>query len=413
MKKPISPEKQCIMHIDMDAFFAAVEQNDNPLLRGRPVIIGEGARGVVSTASYEARTFGIHSAMPVWQAKKLCPQGVFLPSRMARYQEVSAQVMAELHNFSPCVEQASVDEAYLDGTGCAGLFGAPVEMAQKIQRAVFSATGLTCSVGAAPIKFLAKIASDMRKPHGIFVLSYADMLPFLASLPVRKIPGVGKKFVADLDVLGIKTCADVSRFPQDFWEKRFGKVGLVLFERAQGKDARPVQSEIAQKSESAENTFAEDTKDFAVLHAWLLQQSERVTQNLRRKNQQGRTVTLKVKFADFSSITRSKTLSEPTNCTRVLYESAVELLAAVPLKMGVRLIGVGLSNYAQDAVQHNFLCDMMPARASNPQSSPINILSEEEKRRSEKIDTVFDVVRQKFGKHALVRGQLFSPKKDK
>ncbi len=215
-----------ILHIDMDAFFASVEQLDNPELRGKPIAIGGSSdRGVVSTASYEARKFGVRSALSVVKARRLCPQLILIPGRMKRYKELSRLAMGVLQEFSPTVEQASVDEAYLDGTGLERLFGPIEEVGQRIRERMVEVTGLTCSVGAAPVRFLAKIASDMNKPDGMFIIRHNEVETFLHTLPVKKIPGVGQKAAATLERLGVRTCGDVRQKPKDHWEKRLGKQG--------------------------------------------------------------------------------------------------------------------------------------------------------------------------------------------
>ncbi|WP_267878610.1 DNA polymerase IV [Oleidesulfovibrio alaskensis] len=388
---------RCIMHIDMDAFFASVEQLDNAALRGRPVVVGGGKRGVVAAASYEARRYGIRSAMPSGQARRLCPHAVFVKGRMHRYKEISAQVMQVLHEFSPLVEQASVDEAYLDATGSARLFGPPEEMARRIRAAVREAVSLTCSVGVAPVKFLAKIASDVNKPDGLFVLQPDEVAGFLAVLPVGDIPGVGRHFAGQLQALGVRTAGDVLRYPETFWQRRFGKGGLGLFARAQGIDPRVVEPYTQAKSESAENTFEEDTDDRELLKTWLLKQAERVGRNQRRMGLSGRTVTLKVKFADFRTVTRSRTLAAPTSSTRVIYDTAAALLDEMGLPQKVRLIGVGLSHYAEG-----------PQQLALPLCSPAAVRDE----KSEQLEKTMDAVRDRFGSAAIVRGRLFGFGKD-
>ena len=298
-----------IIHIDMDAFFASVEQMDNPDLRGRPVIVGGSSdRGVVSTCSYEARTFGVHSAMPMVVARRLCPQAVIVRGRYQRYAELSHAIMSALKDFSPLVEPASVDEAYMDATGLERLFGPLEELVAGIKTRIVDVTGgLTCSVGAAPVKFLAKICSDVNKPDGVFILRQENMDAFLCALPVGRIPGVGKRTVQSLQDLGVRTVAQLRRFSPDFMERRFGKWGLALYERAQGRDSRKVETEREAKSESAECTFAEDTRDRDFLQRMLMAHAERVGSSLRRHGYRGRTITLKVKFCDFRQITRSRT----------------------------------------------------------------------------------------------------------
>lgn len=213
-------DERYILHVDMDAFFASIEQRDNPEYRNKPIIVGGQARGVVSTCSYEARRFGVRSAMPIFEAKRKCPQGIFISQRGRVYREVSKQIHEILQSYSPLVEMASVDEAYLDITGLYNLFGPPVEIAQKIQKEIHVKTnGLTCSIGIAPIKFLAKIASDENKPNGIFIITNETMPGFLSELSISKIPGVGKKFLEELKKLGIKKCADVLQLDKIFWKK--------------------------------------------------------------------------------------------------------------------------------------------------------------------------------------------------
>lgn len=376
------------MHVDMDAFFASIEQLDNPDLRGRPVIVGGGVRGVVSAASYEARKFGVHSAMPVGQARRLCPQGCFVPGRMARYKEISHQVQAALHDFSPLVEQASVDEAYLDVTGTEHLFGPVESLARQVKHAVTEATGgLTCSVGLAPVKFLAKIVSDLRKPDGLFILPPDEVSAFLHALPVAKIPGVGKTFESALSALGIRTCGDVLLRPESFWERRFGKSGLQLFARAQGIDSREVDPCVAPKSESAEVTFETDTLDDAFLRDWLFRHAERVGRSLRRQGLKARVVTLKIKYANFKQITRQLTLDEPTCATTTLFEHGCALLDGVRLEQPVRLIGLGASHFGDAPRQ---LSLFPPAH--------------DEARRL-RLDTTLDSLHDRFGKSIIHRGR--------
>ncbi len=276
--------------MDMDAFYASIEQMDHPELRGKPVIVGgSGARAVVSAASYEARAFGVRSAMPLSLALRRCPQGVRLPVRMERYREVSRQIMTVLRRYSPRVEQASVDEAYLDATGLERLFGPVDALARTIKADVAEASGgLTCSVGVAPVKFLAKIASELRKPDGLFILRPEETPPFLAELAVERIPGVGRHFLEALQGLGVRRGKDVLRYPEDFWKRRFGKAGVQLLERSRGIDPREVEPFAPPKSESAETTLAEDTRDPAVLRRWLFRHADRVGRSLRKQKLCGR-----------------------------------------------------------------------------------------------------------------------------
>lgn len=384
-------DKRWIIHLDMDAFFASVEQLDNPAYRGKPVIVGGAGRGVVSTSSYEARAFGVRSAMPMFMARKRCPHGIFVRGRMERYLEKSREVMAVLRDFSPLVEQASVDEAYIDATGLEGIFGPIESLAAAVHARVHEASGLTCSLGVAPVKFLAKITSDLKKPAGISFLYHENVAAFVRSLPIGRIPGVGKQTLAVLESLGVQHAGDMMRYPLEFWTRKLGKAGSVLYDRAQGIDPRPVDPCVEAKSESAENTFSEDTTDYTTLTRWLLEQAERVGGSLRRHNTVGRTITLKIKYADFTQITRSRTLKKPTNSTRAIYETAVSLLDEEGIRRPVRLIGVGVSQFGAQAEQLSLLPDEQG----------------EQEQREAALDTTLDQVRQKFGRGAIVRGKLF------
>ena len=379
--------ERTILHLDMDAFFASVEQRDNPELRGKPVVVGGEKRGVVAAASYEARVFGVRSAMPSAQAKRLCPHAIFVRSRFDAYGEASRQVMNVLLQRVPVVEQTSVDEAYLDASGMHRLAGSPRELAMELKQAIRQATALNASVGVAPNKFLAKIASDMDKPDGLYVLEPRDVPAFLEQLPVGKIPGVGPRAKKTLHTLGIHTAADIGRYPEDFWTERFGTFGRVLAARGRGQDDRPVESGGGAKSISGETTFDKDTADRAILETKLWGQSERVGTRLRKKGLHGRTVTLKLKYSDFTSITRSKSLPLATQSTRTIFEAAAKLLAAENLRMPVRLIGVGVGNLEKS-----------PQLSLLPQAEP------------DKLEAAVDAIRHKFGHAALVTGRGFGPK---
>jgi DNA polymerase-4 len=336
---------------------------------------------------------------------------------MGRYVEKSREVMALLERFSPLVEKASVDEAYLDATGLERVFGSAPDMARDVQAAIYEHSRLSCSIGLAPVKFLAKIASDMQKPKGLTVLSHADVPAFLERLPVGKIPGVGPQMLKSLELLGIRTAADVQRYPKSFWLERMGKAGEALFERGHGIDPRPVEPCIDPKSESAENTFAKDISDMESLSVWLLRQSERVGKNLRAQGLAGRTITLKLKHDDFSQKTRSRTLKQPTNLTRAIYDIAMELLReyreeiaglcparigehegcdplAMRLERPLRLIGVGVSHFGTSEHQLTLLPD--------PEEQGL--------RREAALDATLDALREKFGSGTVVRGKLFAGK---
>ncbi len=392
-----------IVHVDMDAFFASVEQMDNPALRGRPVMVGGGDRGVVATASYEARRFGVHSAMPAGQARRLCPQGVFVRPRFDRYKELSGKVMEVLRAHSPLVEQASIDEAYLDAEGLERVYGSLPALVCSLRCAIRTATGgLTCSVGVAPVKFLAKICSDVNKPDGVFILETGDVEAFLATLPVRKIPGVGPRMAEALGKFGIRFASDMRRYSPDFFRTRFGRPGLVLLERAMGRDPRRVEPVREAKSESAEETLAKDTRDLEQLRRILLAHAEKVGRRLRSQKLQGRTVTLKVKYADFTQITRSKTLDAPVASTQGIYGVARELLEAVSLKRAVRLLGVGVSNFGAPRERLTLLSLLNGGRSPE---------FEGEKRRL-KLDRTLDALRERFGEGVVARGALAMHRRD-
>lgn len=378
-----------IMHIDMDAFYASVEQLDNPELRGKPVAVGGTSdRGVISAASYEIRAYGVRSAMSSVKARQLCPHGIFLPGRMWRYKELSARIMDVLGEFSPVVEQASVDEAYVDATGTDRLFGPIDELGTAIKRRVKEETGLNCSVGAAPIRFLAKIASDLDKPDGLSIIRPEDMHDFLRELSVGRIPGVGKRMREILKRFGVRRAGDMLGHDRQYWEDRLGKSGAVLFDRARGIDPGEVVPVAEAKSCSAENTFSEDSSDREVLRTWLLSQSERVGTDLRRHGYRGRTITLKVKFSDFRQITRCRSLDARTDVTDTIFETAVELLDEVELRRPVRLIGVGVSGF-------------------DDRQRQLSLLEPETPEQTSELDRTVDAIRQRFGSDALSRGDLF------
>ena len=378
-----------IVHLDMDAFYASVEQEDRPELKGRPVIVGGAKRGVVSAASYEARKFGVRSAMPVFEARRLCPHGIFLPVRMRRYKEVSERVMAILAGFSPLIERVSIDEAFIDITGTETLYGPPDGLARLMKGAIRRETGLTCSIGISPNKFLAKIASDMEKPDGLVVIEEGDVASFLSRLPIERIPGIGAKTSLALKELGVLVASDVLRFPLSFWTKRFGKYGVRLYEKAQGIDDSPVVPFVEPKSCGAEDTFPKDTDDPEEIKKWLLAQAESVGRELRRDGYRAHTVTLKIKFSDFRTVTRSRTLHEPTRCTKVIFDTVVQLLDELKIGAGVRLCGVAASNLSKGVQQTRLFADPVTER-------------------HEKLDRAIDDIRSKFGESALRRGRVFA-----
>jgi len=337
-----------IIHLDMDAFYAAIEQCDSPELRGKPLIVGgDRNRGVVATASYEARPYGVHSAMPMAQALKLCPQAVVVPPRRERYVEVSRQIFAILRSFTPLVEPLSLDEAFLDVTTSESLFGTAREIARQIKTRIRDETHLTASAGIAPNKFVAKIASDMQKPDGLVEVRADEILTFLHPLPVPKIWGVGRVMARTLHSLGVQTIGDLARFSREALAARFGAHGEHLFQLARGIDNRPVDPDQEVKSLGEEETFAEDLARDSEVRAALLRQAQTVAQRLRARGLASHTVTVKIKLAErlgegrFRAYTRSHTLSSPTNDAQELYRLAVLLYAAVPRRgLKVRLAGI-------------------------------------------------------------------------
>lgn len=378
----------------MDAFYASVEQRDAPELRGKCVIVGgDSDRGVVSAASYEARQYGVHSAMPMFKARKLCPGGIFVRPRMSRYRSVSQEIMALLRDFSPCVEVVSIDEAYLDASGCDRLQGDAIHMAKAIKTKIFDRVQLTCSIGIAPLRFLAKIASDLKKPGGLFALLPEEVPAFIDILSIEKVPGVGRKTRQELSVLGIKTLGDVNRHPAPFMFKRFGKFGRRLVSLAQGVDPTPVTPHRATKSISCEHTLRMDTQEKEVLHGFLLTQSENVGKQLRAKGFRARTVSLKIKESDFKQVTRRLTLPEPTQSSETIYQSAIQLLSSYPILKPIRLIGLGAENLVPSEMPMQLnLFNGPPQRNSN----------------WERVDRAVDLITQKYGPGSVTKAGLVS-----
>jgi DNA polymerase-4 len=350
--------ERAIAHVDMDAFYAAIEQRDRPELRGQPVIVGAepGGRGVVSAASYEARVYGVRSAMPISKASRLCPHGSFLPVDMRKYRRVSAQIMAILETFSPLVEPVSVDEAFLDLTGTASLFGPPAEAVRAIKSRIRAETALTASAGLAPNKFLAKIGSDLRKPDGLVVVNPGEEAAFLAPLPIERLWGVGRVTAEALSGLGIATIAQLQRMPREVLVKRFGPHGAELHDLAFGRDDRPVEPDTPAKSMGAEETFESDCRDPARLASVLRAQAERVARELRESGVSAARLTLKLRFSDFHTITRAVT-AEPTQDGLELYRRARTLLDRERLDQPVRLIGLSASGLGSEGTGQLSLLD--------------------------------------------------------
>ncbi|MBD3179960.1 MAG: DNA polymerase IV, partial [Candidatus Latescibacteria bacterium] len=331
MKKPeqgdIWSGHRVIAHLDMDAFYASVEILDFPEMAEMPLVVGgDSRRGVVSAASYRAREFGIHSAMPIFRAKQLCPGLICRPVRMKRYLEVSRKVMGMLGSFSPLVEQVSVDEAYIDLTGSGKVLGSPSHAAADIRERIFSETSLTCSVGVSTSKLAAKIASDMNKPDGLTVIPPDRVSRFLRSQPIGKIPGVGKKSEKALRDIGVKCLGDIRKLPPDFLKSKFGKGGERLLSIIDGRGTSPVVPWTEPKSISNERTFRRDTRDPEVIRKYLLMLSRMVARRLRKHGFAARTVTLKLKTSDFREISRSSTMERGTMVGREILREAVRMI---------------------------------------------------------------------------------------
>jgi DNA polymerase IV len=380
-----------IIHLDMDAFYASVEVLDNPAYRGRPVIVGgPSQRGVVSAASYEARKFGVHSALPMATAMRLCPQGVFLPVRMGRYKEISDQIFEIFLRFTPLVEPLSIDEAFLDVSASIRLFGPAEEIAKQIKKQVLTETGLTVSAGIAPSKLLAKIASGLNKPDGLTFVPEKNVQLFLDPLPIEKLWGVGKITQRDLSLLNVKTIGDLSRLPKDLLHRRFGSQGLQMYFLSKGIDDREVQPQRIIKSIGREETFAEDilAKEKAGKEVLIL--SQRVAKRLRRHGQAGRTITLKVTYDNFTHITRSLTWPVATDDGRTIYQAAQDLLQKTELgKRPIRLLGIYLSQLAK------------PGEGQLPLFDPPNGTG-----KTNRLNKAIDTIQDKYGDQAIRSGSL-------
>lgn len=338
-----------ILHLDMDAFFAAVEQLDHPEYRGKPVIVGADpkggkGRGVVATASYEARKYGVHSAMPISRAYKLCPHGIYVRGRHKRYAEISRQLMEILYDFTPVIEKISIDEAFLDITGCLDLFGGAENIGRQIKKRIKDELHLTASVGIAPNKFLAKIASDLEKPDGFVIVKDGEEKAFLQNLPISKLWGVGKKTGEALKRLGIKTIGQLAEMSEQELSQQFGKWGRHLWLLANGIDERPVVTHAPQKSISQERTFEEDTDDEEYLELTLLKLADELSRLMRKNQLKGRTISIKIRLEDFSTFTRSRTLSDFINSPQIIKAVAIDLYRHFDKKQKkVRLLGIEVS----------------------------------------------------------------------
>jgi DNA polymerase-4 len=379
-----------IIHVDMDAFYASIEQRDHPELRGKAVIVGGDpkGRGVVSAASYEVRTFGVHSAMPTAQALRLCPHVILLPVRMARYAEVSQTIRGIFEQYTPLVEPISLDEAFLDVTGSTGLFGDAETIGRAIKQQIKEQTQLTASVGIAPNKFLAKLASDLEKPDGFVLLTEHNKQDVLGPLSVGRIWGVGKLTEQALARHGIKTIGQLRRTGVEQLSAVVGREATELLRLAQGEDDREVEPDRQHKSMSSERTFATDIDDATILSNVLLEEVEEVAQRLRGRQLKGRTITLKLRYGDFRTLTRSATLSEATDITKVLWKAAQRLFARWHARAGgpLRLLGFAASGLASE-------------RAGQQ-----SLFSDPEQEKLRRLDRTVDRIRNRYGRGAVHRG---------
>lgn len=384
-----------ILHVDMDAFYASVEERDRPELAGQPVIVGGaiGSRGVVSAANYIAREFGVHSAMPMATAVRYCPRGIVLPVRMDHYAAVSRQIRAIFHRYTPLVEPLSLDEAFLDVGGSEKLFGPAAQIGWRIKREIWDETRLVASIGVAPNKFLAKIASDLEKPDGFVEVSKEGVQGFLDPLPVSRIWGVGKRAEEMLARIGVDTVERLRRSSLATLRQCFGdSTALHLHELAHGRDTRAVVPDREAKSISHETTFSEDITDPDVLRACLLNLTEQVTRRLRRHQRYGRTVHLKLRYSDFRTLARTQKLPAPSSATNEIWNAvSVHLLSRVDLQQQpVRLIGIGVSSLSRHRERQQMLFD-------------------DHSERDSELDSATDAIRDRFGGAAIQRGSALPP----
>ena len=380
-------ERRIILHVDMDAFYAAIEQRDHPEYRGKPVIVGgTGRRGVVATASYEARAFGVHSAMPTFKARDRCPGGLFVVPRMSVYAEVSRQIMGVFERYSPAVEPLSLDEAFLDMTGSERLFGSPAEMAAGVRADIRAETGLTASVGVASSKFVAKVASDLDKPDGLTLCPFGEERAFLAPLPLKRIWGVGKRGEASLTALGLRTIGDVAAYPRAVLERKFGRFGAHVWQLANAMDARPVVTGRARLSHGAERTLATNIVGQSAVRHRLLPLADEVAAGLRRAGKRAWGVRLKLKYADFHQVTRDMRLSEPIRDAASILRAVDELIERVETRAPIRLVGVAAFDLVSEEV---------PLQGA---------LFGEPTEKREELESALDALRTRFGDQTVVRG---------
>ncbi len=377
------------MHIDLDAFFVSVEQVLNPELQGKAVVVGgrPDRRGVVASASYEARKFGLYASMPLATASRLCPQAIFIEGSFSKYRDASRKFMTILADFSPYLEPISLDEAYLDATGFESIYGSIHQMALNIKQRIKDELGFCGSVGIAGCKVVAKVASELSKPDGLLEVAPGEERSFLAPLSIAKLPGVGKKTEQILGGLGIKTIGELSTMPVSTLKNHFGVFGELLHRHARGIDGRDVEPPTATKSISRETTFGKDTLNRSLLKATLQYLSERVGADLRQRGKQAKCVTLKLRYADFTTITRRHTLRQSSDTNQTIFDTGVKLLnqALSQEKQPVRLIGIGVSSLVEPGRQ----LDMLDASGE----------------RLERLNKAIDRIRNKYGFTAIQTGR--------
>ncbi len=393
---------RCILHVDMDAFYAAIEQRDHPEYRGKPVIVGANpqagkGRGVVSAASYEARTFGIHSALPIRDAFQRCPQGIFLRVRMSRYRESSDHIFSIFQRYTDLIEPLSLDEAFLDVTGSMQLYGSAESIGHQIQLEIQNEEGLSASVGLASNKFMAKVASDLKKPRGFVIVRPGTEADFLKALPLERLWGAGPKTVTQLRRLGCSTIGDVAQYSTQLLQETFGTQGPHLQELARGIDSRNVIPEEAAKSIGAETTFDEDTREVTVIHATLLQLAEQVGRRLRRAGVRTQTVTLKYRNESFQTITRASSGAASTDQASELYQRSLALLESLPQsKKRVRLLGITASKLILTEESGEQLTLFKPNLG-----------------KAQQLTTALDAIQDKFGVDVISRASVLATKMDR
>ncbi len=394
-----------IIHLDLDAFFASVEQRDNPAYQGKPLIVGgisggkgNSNRGVVCAASYEARKYGVHAGMPIWEARQKCPRGIFIPSQMNKYLESSKKFFQICSDYTPLLEPLSIDELFLDVSGCESLFGSSETIGRKIKERVYQELGLKISVGIAENKFLAKIATNLGKPDGFYIIPSKDIQKILYPLPVSSLWGIGEKTEELLKKSGIYLVEQLARMPDSILENLLGKNGKIMKLLAQGIDETPVTPPSTAKSIGKETTFGTNITEKVILIKELLKISQLVGYAARKKGYKGRTITLKIRFHNFITLNRSKTLENPTHLDDIIFKTVVELLGKVSYKKGgVRLLGIKFSNLT-----------------SGNERKQLKFLRDEEDKKDDKLEQLtqsLDKIREKFGTKSVTRASLLKVKK--